>query len=395
MRILQVSHGFPPGQQAGVEIYVARLMRELQGRGHELAVFHGEKDISERDGELLCRDFEGMRCYTVINNLLYRSLGETYENRAVEERFRTVLEDLGPDAVHFHHLMQLSCRLPELARDASARVVMTLHDFWLQCPRFGQMLYRGTELCEGPEDEKCAFCVTGFKFGQSPAERIGIRLATFLREKFGLNAAPLLRWMRGARGGRNGSGTRVAPAEIRHRREALEQAAGAVDRFLVPSLVLRDHMADWGVPASKLELSRYGIDTGRFGPREERASRGLRVGFLGTLAEHKGVHVLVDAMRRLERADAELEIWGRASYYPDYVSRLKREVGNARIRFRGEAAFDDVPRILAGLDVLAVPSLWYENSPFTIQEAFASGVPVVASQLGGMAELVEDRVSGL
>jgi len=115
----------------------------------------------------------------------------------------------------------------------------------------------------------------------------------------------------------------------------------------------------------------------------------LRLGYLGTIADYKGVDVLIDAFQRLPRGSATLVVHGALDWFPDYVERLRAAIApGADIELAGPLAPGQAPRFLTGLDALVVPSIWFENSPLTIHEAFQCGVPVVTSDLGGMRELV-------
>jgi glycosyltransferase involved in cell wall biosynthesis len=118
------------------------------------------------------------------------------------------------------------------------------------------------------------------------------------------------------------------------------------------------------------------------------------VGYLGTVAEYKGVHILVDALNRLSTHHVEGRIHGVTEFFPDFVKSLEARIANPKVRLMGRYDNQAVGRILSEMDVLVVPSLWWENSPITIHEAFLAGVPVVASDQGGMAELVQDGKNG-
>ena len=116
-------------------------------------------------------------------------------------------------------------------------------------------------------------------------------------------------------------------------------------------------------------------------------------GFLGSLAWQKGVHVLIEAFNRLDER-ASLTIYGSERTFPDYVAELKRLARHPNIRFAGLLEPQQVGAALRQMDCLVVPSLWYENSPLVIQEAFGVGVPVVASRLGALPEKVKDGSTG-
>ena len=123
----------------------------------------------------------------------------------------------------------------------------------------------------------------------------------------------------------------------------------------------------------------------------------LRLGYIGQIAPHKGVDVLLRAFKRYSKHHPRsvLKIYGDLSRVPNYVQRLKRLVEERKtVEFCGSFANERVYEILRDIDVLVVPSLWYENCPNVILEAFASGTPVIASNLGGMTELVENGVNG-
>jgi glycosyltransferase involved in cell wall biosynthesis len=119
------------------------------------------------------------------------------------------------------------------------------------------------------------------------------------------------------------------------------------------------------------------------------------VGFVGGIYQSKGVHVLVRAFRRLEPDEAELHVHGHLDWFPDYVAELERDAEGLPVRFHGPFAPERLDEVLAELDVLVVPSVWYENMPITIQEAYRNGLPVIVTELGGMAEAVEHGRGGL
>ncbi len=150
-----------------------------------------------------------------------------------------------------------------------------------------------------------------------------------------------------------------------------------------------------GIPGDRIQVSDYG-----FRPMtdvsgvETSPERPLRIGFVGTLVWHKGVHVLVEAVGGL-RGEFEVVIHGDLNVFPDYVAALKRAALSAPLTFAGGFDRDRVEAVYGTFDVLVVPSLWPENSPLVIHEAFMRGIPVVGARTGGIPELVHDGRNGL
>ena len=179
------------------------------------------------------------------------------------------------------------------------------------------------------------------------------------------------------------------------RLEFIKASAAKVDLFISPSAFLRDRFIAAGmVRPDQIIHSDNGFDLSPFAGVAHRPAAELRFGFVGTIAEYKGIHVMVEAMNGIRDAGVELQIWGDVETFQDYKARLLPMIDNPAIRLMGRFANDRIAEVLAGIDVLIVPSLWFENSPLTIHEAWLAGIPVIASDRGGMAELVDDGGNG-
>ncbi|MCX5867824.1 MAG: glycosyltransferase [Proteobacteria bacterium] len=106
----------------------------------------------------------------------------------------------------------------------------------------------------------------------------------------------------------------------------------------------------------------------------------------------------MEAFNRLREAPAELKIFGDfVPYHGDqgYSSELRKLGENPRIKFMGGFPPERVGEIFSEIDVLITPSIWMENSPLVIHEASLAQVPVIASRIGGIPELIEDGKNGL
>jgi glycosyltransferase involved in cell wall biosynthesis len=122
----------------------------------------------------------------------------------------------------------------------------------------------------------------------------------------------------------------------------------------------------------------------------------LRVGYIGTIHHQKGLDVLMRAFKMLPRDGVTLRVCGDLKRYPDYAREVYDLGGqDPRINFAGPFPNEQMAAELGKIDVLVVPSTWYENTPLVIYSAFAAGIPVVASNLGGIAEVIRHGENGL
>jgi glycosyltransferase involved in cell wall biosynthesis len=185
---------------------------------------------------------------------------------------------------------------------------------------------------------------------------------------------------------------------IAKRDEALRRRIlPVVDRFIAPSRFLRESFVHWGIPEDQIDYMRTGIDLAPFEGFERIPADHVRVGFIGTVVPHKGLHVLLRAWERLPselRERHELRLHGPLAHDPSYLKAVREIAERLRVPLRGALRSEEVAGALREIDVLVVPSVWYENSPLIILEALATRTPLLVSDLGGMAELVEPGVSG-
>ncbi len=418
MRILLVSHDFLPRHPAGTEIYTNQLGLALRRRGHEVHVFTTEKDIGRTNLEVELRHYGDLPVHELVNNLFYNDFHETWDYPPAVASFAAFLDEVSFDVVHFMHLMYLSVGCLEEVARRGLPVFYTLHDYWLQCPRFGQRVHADRSICHAIEFQRCGECMSNFKFRQTRVQRALAKGIAAVNRKTGVDFGPPARGLAGRLGkkstgldseategwegsleeGRDSPEAAPMQREIEERDRALRRRIlPVVDRFIAPSQFLRNSFVSWGIPDEQIEYLRTGIDLTPFdGFRRERADH-VRVGFIGTVVPHKGLHVLLRAWARLSKEltdEHELRIFGPLQHNPSYVKAVRELAEEVRVPLRGALKAEEVSQALCQIDVLVVPSVWYENSPLIILEALATRTPLVVSDLGGMAELVEPGRSG-
>ena len=399
LRILMVVHQFLPNHAAGSEIYTWKLSKGLAARHHVHLLFtearYGVHQYQVREGT-----WDDLPYTEVSHQQATRDFELTYRDERMNAIFRQLLEQERPDVVHIQHLHNFSIDFISIAKAAGIPVVYTLHEYMLLCPRGGQMLRADGERCARPIPEKCADCIDHYRLGApdsgSGQASLVSRIGRYLPQNLRLALRSLL--PREER-------TETGPAQDREawvhaaaeRLDVVREALRGVDLFIAPSRFLRGIFIDSGmVEPGRILYSDYGMDPGPLSDLQRIHGSGLRVGYIGTIAPYKGVHVLIEAMNALvDREDVSCQVHGALETFPDYALDVQDVSRNPRTVFHGRYDNRRIGEVLGGLDVLVVPSLWYENAPLTIHEAYLAGIPVVASRLGGMAEYVHDGVTGL
>jgi glycosyltransferase involved in cell wall biosynthesis len=163
-----------------------------------------------------------------------------------------------------------------------------------------------------------------------------------------------------------------------------------------PSKLMTDTLVHNDVRADLIRQSAFGIDVSGYEHSQPRTTQLRTIGFIGTLSSYKGCHVLIQAFKQLNIADVRLKIYGNVEHYSDYVAELLAlAADNTAIEFCGTFLNQDIASVLADLDVLVVPSLWYENTPLVVYSALAAHCPVIASDFEGMSEVVLHEQNGL
>jgi glycosyltransferase involved in cell wall biosynthesis len=360
----------------------------MKSRGHEVGVLCYEHSTSNgvpRRG-VIRDEFGGLPvtrfCYDSRkwkDPALYE-----YYNPEFGDLSRTFFAEEGPDVIHFTHNSLLSAALIDSAVQLKMPTVLTLTDFWYICPRM--QLVSADHQCDGPSgDEKCLDCFY-LAGGSSVLGSVARLLPGALRKR-----VDALR-----DSARRKAVLKVYGKTIRERPEFLRKKMGLINVVIAPTVFLRDTFARFGYEKETFRIIPFGINTDLIRGIAKTESSKLRIGFIGTLREHKGPHVLLEAAMKVKRDDVEFLIYGSESEFPEYAQQLKAlAAGDKRVKFAGTFPREEIGKVLAGIDALVMPSLWHENSPLMLLYSLASHTPVIASNAGGLSEFITDDVNGL
>ena len=397
MRILHAIHDFLPRHRAGSEIYAATLCRELSSR-HHVTVVCADYDPARPHGHLTWRLHEHLPVIEIANNWVCSDFSDTYRSTVMSEKLDQVLQMVQPHVVHLHNLLNLSFELPGAARARGIPVVATLHDYTLVCASGGQRIHRSeSHVCRVIDTARCARCFVESPFHAQAAlgnATEAVAASTLLQRGVGLARKLSPRLVQAAaRSMGNLSRFAVTAGDMAQRMDKAREVFGQVQLFVAPSRSIADEFVALGLDPSRVRVSNYGFVPMQRPSRRQPEGR-LRIGFVGTLVWHKGIHVLIDAVRRLPDSAYELRIYGDTNVFPDYVAELRQRARGLPVQFLGGFDEDGKTRAYADLDVLVVPSLWLENSPLVIHEAFQAGLPVIGSRIGGTVDLITDGRNG-
>jgi len=357
MRIVILSHAHPTFSKGGGEIAAYNLFKGINQTNKHEAWF-----VACADAKLMHLGTPvaalNEREYLIAGNAGISHLTATID-LGDDSDFAEMLRNIQPDVVHFHHYIFLGVEMIRAAKRVcpNAKIVLTLHEYIAICMNYGQMIKKDGRLCYRSSPRECAQC-----FPDWTAEDF------FLRERY------------------------------------IKTYFNLVDQFISPSEFLRQRYIAWGIPAEKIMVIENGLPPGeKLPPRSLRADESHgRFAYFGQINPFKGVDLILEAFAQLPkkvRRLASLDIYGSGLEWQneDYKNKISKllEENKDVIRYHGSYEPEELSKLMESIDWVVMGSIWWENSPVVIQEAFKFGRPVICPDIGGMAEKVANGKGGL
>jgi glycosyltransferase involved in cell wall biosynthesis len=360
-RILVMAHGHPDFSLGGGEIAAYNLFQ----------AYKNHKDVE--DAWFLARadrhrGLTGAISLRRPNEYLWeQAVFDWHMMKAAHQEslttwFADLIRALKPTIVHTHHYAHFGLEYLRVIKqvDPSIKIVMTLHEYMAICRNNGQMIKTGNfKLCSRSSFDECSRC-----FPESSSEDFWLRKHYFQRH-FEL-----------------------------------------VDHFVSPSSFLKRRYEEWGLPENMITVLENGqLPVEPLAPRRllENETRN-RFGFFGQINPYKGLGVILQAFSKLPwRAQGKLvlEVHGanmdiQSQQYRDEIQTLLEPlIKSGTVEWHGPYQPHEMRSRMASIDWVVVPSIWWENSPMVIQEALNYGKPLLVSDIGGMAEKVNNGVNGI
>ncbi len=355
--VLVATHSHPAVTKGGAEIAAWRLFEGIQARPDWQAWFIGcAREAGSRLGSSITQPFGDREFLYAPHSFDWFKFANQDPSYPVE--LEAMLLDIRPDVLHFHHYVNFGLEtflhIKRLLPDS--RIVLTLHEFQAICNHYGQMVTRPkNSLCYEATPRDCNACFPEFT-----------RADFFLRRSY------------------------------------IERFFALVDHFSAPSHFLAERYIRWGIPAERMTvIENVTAPVTPLGDTPIEPHPGMfRVGFFGQISFLKGINVLLEAAHLLDEAEVgtvQFDIHGDyrgqpEAFQTDFLERLEKAGRN--VRFHGPYENQRVDQLMRSVDVVLIPSIWWENSPVVIQECFRNRRPVVCSNIGGMAEKIRHDIDG-
>lgn len=392
MKILLITSFFPPTHNAGTEKRTLGYAQQLQKLGHEVSVIcAGDYDRGDQYWNGIQDEaLQGIKVRRVNLNwsLAPDANRYLYDNPVTADYIEKWTSEINPDLVHLTSCYSLSASIIEAIKYLKIPVVLTLTDFWFICPKH-TLLRSDESLCDGRTTNwECLDCMLS---GNASYQK----LRPFLTNKAG---AAGIEWVSQRTSISNLRGFQGMALNMGERKAYLECVITLPDVVIAPSRYLKEVFMASGT-TREIRVVPSGHDLTWLQLSRKRKPGGkINFGFIGQITPVKGLHLLIHAFNHeFLKGKSNLLIFGPVESVSNYQDSIQQSINShdGSAFLRGSFPHEQLGKVLSEIDVLVVPSLWHENNPRVIQEAFAASTPVIASDVGGVSEFVFHGSNGL
>ena len=386
MKIIYVLNHFLPAQVAGTEVYVFGLCKEMQKQNIEAKVIIPNYNHPMTE----------VYFYDEIEIIKYAETSVQDRALIMDKRipegvsfFIEILKREKPDVIHFHEIVAgngITLHHLKAAKEAGFKIVFTFHLSGYTC-KTGNLMYKNKVYCDGViHIDKCTYCSFSIQNNNS--------LITNL-----LFPPAMLSFFLGIDTTRISSrvGTALGfPFLIKKLKTDLMDLIESCDSVVALTNWYQEILVKNGAEENKISIITQGLaqKPNIKNWKNIETKLPIKLVFVGRISPLKGIHLLITALKNISVNDITLDIFGEAGL-DEYSTYCQRESeGLLNIRWRGMLKPEGVIDELTKYDVLCLPSTFSEMSPLVIQEAFAAGIPVIASNVYGNSAPITDGENG-
>jgi len=403
MKILFIGWHPVPFMSGGANQYLDEIMQRFQNKGHEIYFFFtGRYDLKFRP-YLKRWELNGITMLELTNspNLAPKQYGNPLQECSepkIEEIYSKALLTIKPELVHIHELAGCCASIISITVNHKIPTLLTLHNCWPVCPQ-GTLFNSKQELCTNYNlGQECLNCASRpfLNFYIKTIRRLNhFPIPWELIKKSYPFITKLLKTAKINRPAVNEKTTNQNAENYLYRRQYFINALNHADRIIAVSQGLKNLYIKMGViPEKIISLSPVSIVPQSITSPPYRPGTSLCFGYMGGLAPHKGLHILLKAFAGLDQTKAKLLIYGNCTSTL-YSEELKNLAKGLNVEFRGAYNKKKLGEVLQEIQIGVVPSICYEAYGLVIKEFFAAKIPVLASDIGGMPEQIANGVNGL
>jgi glycosyltransferase involved in cell wall biosynthesis len=398
MKITLCSRKFKSPFVGGVDVYTNRLRQALQRLGHEVTILAVDSTKGSDNGSITVSsdEYDGTKISRLEFSFASRQK-EAFDLAYDPEMGRSIRELLQaeqPDLFVILNFYIVTLASVEAAKCLGIPVVHVATDFLPVCRRATFVRWNGRSCQVGESIKSCAECFV--------SQRSLGRLAASVMNSFPQET--LVRWAKQQENYRPPHPLGLLQpywkqvVTMEQRLQILQPLREQIDLVLTPTQFTQRTFLENGFTSRQVHFLPFGVEKDHpLASVKHVPASNTRFLFVGRLQPYKGAHLLLKAFNNLaEPNDATLTIYGTADGYEDYYSQLHTAMApNPRIHFGGRIDPEDLGKAFAEADYFVLPSTWHENCPLILLDALQSQTPVIASDIGGVTDVVRDGVNGL
>lgn len=349
MKILYVVHQFFPDHYTGTERLTLQIAKQVQRMGHYVSILTYEPNknsigFEPLDDSILKKEYQIESIPVISLKSINPRMGFYVFDPLIEKYLPDIIKKF--DIVHLTHPMRYGSVI-KICKHLGIPTVLTLTDNWLLCPQ--GLLTKDLQLCDGPQEGQ--HCITTCKYDEQIISRYNDAKSFFENVDLVFSGSEFVR-----------------------------------QTFLANKWTNK-----------KIELNTFSVDYSFVTKKEKKSPNpNIVFSFIGSIIWHKGLHVLIEAFKKTKNNNIQLKIYGSGAEgdgFEDHIRNMAQE--DNRIEFCGTFEYHDLPDIMKDISVVIIPSTYKEIYPLVMQMSLAYEKPVIASNIGGMPEVIKDGINGL
>jgi len=341
MKILEINkYHYPKGGSERHYFDVSQVLRE---KGHKILFFSTKNKNNIENHKHFAKDVS-FSAFNLINIFRF------FYNFESAKKLQDLIDVERPDIAHLHNIYhQLSPSIIHVLKKNNIPMVMTLHDYKIICPNY-KLFHKGL-ICEKCKNGKYYNCVLNKCVKNSFFKSLLVSIEAYLHNQ-------------------------------------ILKSYDLIDFFIAPSEFMKKKCVEFGVNEKKIiTINNFvNFEANSYSQKEDYLL------YFGRLSEEKGIEVLLRAMLKLH--DYKLKIVGAGENLPVLRALVSELCLENKVEFLGAKHNDDLLNIVNDAQAIIIPSIWYENMPMNLLEAMSMGKIVIASNIGGIPEIISDGKNG-